>query len=390
MDERLAAHVANGLESRWSPEQQHAVYRLSKVGIGTREAIAQVARALNVPRHALSYAGMKDKHAATAQHISVRALNSDGAKALKPERESKEWRVRLLGWTAEALDSTAILCNEFALVVRGLNASAAAGMDGAAATLTDGARGLMLVNYFGDQRFGSARHGQGFAAQPLIRGDFLSAIRLLVGTPSRKEHGRGREFTNLCDAHWGDWALLARQLPACPERHPLERLATGATPAEAFLALPKFLQGMCIEAFQSLLWNEIARRMVASQGPAAVSAADDFGPMHFPAPAKVPSEWRGLMIPLLSPHSELVSPWGVIAQQVLESFDTQLESLRVPGLDRPFFGEAPRTFLIHAEDFQMGPAQPDELGSRGSLRRSVKFSLPRGAYATVVMRALGE
>jgi tRNA pseudouridine13 synthase len=263
-------------------------------------------------------------------------------------------------------------------------------MEEAAAALAPGPGRLLLANYFGDQRFGSARHGRGFAAEALVAGDFDGALRLLLGTPARKDAGRQRAFTRLCAAHWGAWDVLARDLPRCPERAPFEALARGATYAEAFQAVPRFLQGMCIEALQSLLWNDTLRRMVESIGPPARAAPDAFGALLFPAPGRVPEAWHGLAIPLLSPATVLDGAWAPHARAALEARGLALERLRVPGLARPFFGAAERAALIEARDVELGPAMQDELGGRGALRRMVRFSLPRGGYATVALRALGQ
>jgi tRNA(Glu) U13 pseudouridine synthase TruD len=61
----------------------------------------------------------------------------------------------------------------------------------------------------------------------------------------------------------------------------------------------------------------------------------------------------------------------------------------VPGLRRPDFGEAPRGLFAEAAGFALDPPTADELFA-DRLRRSVRFELPRGAYATVLLRALGQ
>ncbi len=40
---------------------------------------------------------------------------------------------------------------------------------------------LGVVNYFDSQRFGSLKHGQGYIAKDLIRGDFEAALQELPG-----------------------------------------------------------------------------------------------------------------------------------------------------------------------------------------------------------------
>jgi tRNA pseudouridine13 synthase len=273
---------------------------------------------------------------------------------------------------------------------------------------------VLFTNYFGAQRFGSNRHHRGWAALPLVRGQFVEAIRLLVGTPARKDSGKTRDFTRLCAQYWdaaaqsGQWRTLAEALPRCPERRAIEALAEGAVPHEAFAALPAFLQQMCVEAFQSSIWNDTARRLTASlaqsaapasPGPASPSPTslltteDDFGPMHFLPASAVPAAYLDLNLPLLAPGSMLDPQWGACAEAALAAHGVTLRDLRVPTLRRPFFGEAPRPFIARAEDFILSRAQPDpDATPRGPRRylRTATFTLGRGSYATVVMRALGQ
>ena len=79
------------------------------------------------------------------------------------------------------------------------------------------------------------------------------------------------------------------------------------------------------------------------------------------------------------------------AGAALASEGIDLPQLRIPGLRRPFFGETPRPLLVRAERFDLTGATTDELTPSGKrLKRVASFELPRGAYATVVLRALGQ
>ena len=190
-----------------------------------------------------------------------------------------------------------------------------------------------------------------------------------------------------------------------PERWAIEVLSHAAPGAavpgsasdlfrEAFAALPAFLQSFCVEAYQSHLWNAIARGLVEQRaresGLPLISADDDFGAMHF-FPARVlPESWIELTIPMLAPTVVPVAPWGDLAVRLLAAEGLTLAQLRVPGLRRPQFGEASRPLIVSAERFMLAAAEPDDLGRSGRLKRTVQFDLPRSAYATVVLRAIGQ
>jgi tRNA(Glu) U13 pseudouridine synthase TruD len=76
---------------------------------------------------------------------------------------------------------------------------------------------------------------------------------------------------------------------------------------------------------------------------------------------------------------------------VLEVEGLKPSDLKLPGLRRPFFGEAERPLFVRAEGFELSAREPDEMAQgRARIKRTVRFDLPRGAYATVVLRAVGQ
>lgn len=407
VEERPSADFLASLAERGGPRAPHAVYALTKESLTTPDAAGQLARALRVGPGAVSYAGLKDRHARTTQYVSVRATGP-----LPDFAEGVSWQARRCGWASEPLGASNIDGNRFTIVVRDLTEEAAVQMRSRAELLTlpggethDAARGdapgppgaavsLAVVNYFGDQRFGSARHGKGFAARRLIEGDFEGALKLLIGTPARKDSGRTRAFTRVCAGKWGRWAEMLAELPGVPERAAVERLASGGGFREAFEALPAFTRVMCVEAYQSHLWNVTARllaeRVAREGGVDPLRAPDEFGEMVFPPAGALSEPWLALIVPLLGPTTALEEPWGSCARAALEAEGIGTASLRIPGVRRPFFGEAPRPLLGRVDRFSLSTTQPDELGRPGRLRRTAAFDLGRGAYATVVLRALGQ
>jgi tRNA pseudouridine13 synthase len=372
----------------------HALYLLDKQSRTTPDAVAALARALHVPAGQVAYAGLKDKHARTRQHVSVPlAARPPEARhaAPAPALSDLNWSATLLGTLPRAIAASDIDHNAFDLVVRDLTPAALSEMDRRAALLRDGAD-LLIINYFGDQRFGSARHAGGFAGAALVRGDFEHALRLLIGTPARKDSGPRRTLTRALASRWGQWPALAAELPRCPERRAVEALATGATFAQAFAALPNLLQVLSVEAYQSHLWNAAARSLAADAadraGTESLRTDDDFGEMVFP-PAPAARELEHLRMPAPAPGVEPCPPWGEALTAALASEGLTFDDLRIPGLRRPAFGAAERPLVVRAMGIDLSPPARDDLAGKRPMRR-VRFALPRGAYATVVLRALGQ
>ncbi len=409
----------------------HALYHLTKKSLTTPNAISDLTRKLKVRPGDVAFVGLKDKHAVTSQYVTARR-GGDAPTAL----EGGAWQARRLGFLPRPLDADMVAGNRFILVVRGLSREASERMDEHIQLLADplldppgrrqgegacineprtsasglpaaplrsrlvesppAASSLLVVNYFGDQRFGSARHFQGFAAPYLIRGDFAQALKLTIATPSRKDKKDIKVFRQRLAAGWGDFQGVLPQLPRCADRRAIEHLSRRPDDFRgAFVLLPYFTQQMAVYSYQSHLWNAIARRLLLEACPdprRRYEADDPFGPMLFAAAQAVPAAWRDLDLPVPGRNTQPVEPWSRAALAVLREEGLQtFRDLKIPGVHRPFFGEAPRQWFMRAREFTLSQPQRDELEDRPHrLKRTVGFSLPRGGYATVVLRALGQ
>jgi tRNA pseudouridine13 synthase len=385
--ERLTPAFASSIQPARSATSTFAIYRLRKTSLTTPEAIGYMARDLGLKPADIDYAGLKDKHAVTTQVVSILTRKPD----TRPPAQvtGTGWEATFLGWAATHCSAECIDGNDFTLVVSDLTREAAAEMDRRARLLQHEPGTLLLVNYFGDQRFGSARHGQGWAARLLMKGDFEGALKLLIGTPARKEVGKMRTFTRMVASHWGQWSQLVDQLPRVPELRVIQSLATTPDFRKAFAQLPPFLQSMVVEAFQSHLWNQTAVAMMDSLGEPLLRTQGLFGENVFPPCRRIPSDWIDVLMPVLAKSSQLACPWGDAAARVLASEGITLTDLQIPGVKRPFFGEALRPLFCRAGGFAMSAASPDP-ERKGRMMRTVEFQLPRGAYATIVLRALGQ
>lgn len=386
------------LTEAWTPRAErpegdaHAVYVLEKTSLTTLDAAGAFGRSLGVRANKVSYAGLKDKHAVTRQHVSV--AWEKATTTPPPATESKGWKATLVGWLAEPLVAEAIAANSFHLVIRDLSRKDVTEMQKRFARLRDGDprdNSLAFVNYFGEQRFASVRSKSDFAAQHLVRGEFEEALRLLIGVPHRKDSGARRALTRACAGHWGDWGAIVKMLPPGAWRGPLEQLAAGKDFKAAFEALPYVEQQFAVEAFQSQLWNECAAALLGTVPKAdTLVTPTDFGDLIFPAATALSQRWREMELPMLAPTTRPREPWGKAATKVLAARALTFDSLIIPRLRRPAFGEAMRPLVVVASEVSFeGPAQ-DELSRPGRLKVDARFNLPRGAYATVLLRALGQ
>jgi tRNA pseudouridine13 synthase len=394
--EVLTDSVRSMLTTAVGTERAHAWLRVTKTSLTTPDVCSMLARSLGVKAGIIAYAGLKDKHATTTQHVSVPVVKSDVRllAALATSLQDRSWRAEMLGFAPRAIEATDIDRNHFEIIVRGLARRESDTLTRHGHLLTyDGT--MTIVNYFGDQRFSGMR--KEFAAQHLVRGDFEQALKLLIATPHRKDAGKRRDFTRLAATHWGDWKTLEQTLPHVPEKRAIAALASGGAMREAFAALPNLTQQMSVDAFQAFVWNAAARQCVAmlSNGYDMMTAPDPFGVMLFVTSAgwqKLPlREWMQAEVPMPSPSARGPDVWMRAMAHALGECNLKQEQLQIPGLRRPRFGDAPRPFAVQVRDVNISRAESDECDPRRKhLRITLAFSLPRGAYATVVLRALGQ
>ena len=157
---------------------EHVWLWLEKRGCNTDWVATQLAKAARVPKLAVGYAGLKDRHAVTLQWFSV---------TVKPEHEPDWATVMPEGVTlvratrsAKKLKRGALKGNRFHIFVRDL-----ARTELVDARLADIAR-YGVPNYFGEQRFGRdgenvtrflASQAAGLPEDRFTRGILLSAAR---------------------------------------------------------------------------------------------------------------------------------------------------------------------------------------------------------------------
>ncbi|MCC6970698.1 MAG: tRNA pseudouridine(13) synthase TruD [Phycisphaerales bacterium] len=433
VDEIATAAFRESLRPAADARALFAVYRLQKTSLSTPEATARLAKALTIKPGDVSHAGLKDKHAHTTQHVSARARDLAAAARFAPEITAPGVHATLAGWSSAPTDASIIESNHFEIIIRGLSRETSDRMARHARALTlipDSARhrkdstehvirrkdsaspasassplpiahsplplatpSLLFTNYFGEQRFGSARHGQGFAAAHLIRGDFDTALNLLIATPARKDTGARRAFTRAAATHWGQWNDLLAAAPPSPHRRAIEVLASGGSFADAFASLPMIDQRLCVDAYQSWLWNhaaaELLRESLAATPDAMLDLSTDHGPLVFARADAVPPSLGQLIAPLPRKAASLDGDWARAVARVLSRESLNLDQLEIPTLRRPRFDPGDRPLFAPASNFSLSKSSPDEF-AKGRLARTARFDLPSGSYATIVLRALGQ
>jgi tRNA pseudouridine13 synthase len=363
------------------PRGAHFVYLMDKQKLSTFEAVDRICARFKVPRAAVSFCGLKDKQGRTTQLIALRGRQL--------ELQDPDLRLKPLGRTGAPLSAANTTSNRFAVTVRDLGEDDVARLPASIAEV----RRLGVVNYFDSQRFGSLKHGQGFIVKDLMRGDFEAALRNVLARPSELDRSDDARVKGFWKEHWGEWdqrnpfpgaeryQAVVRWLKSHPTDH-----------RGAILRTEPRWRALQVFAYQSWLWNEAVkgylREVVGIQR--LVSLKYQAGTLLFPR--ELDSDLARLLdaksFPLLAPATRFDDPAVErAALSVLGREDMGLADLAVPGTPEIHFEPEDRPLVVHPGRLAVGEARPDEL-NRGRLRVNVAFTLPPGAYATLVVKRL--
>jgi len=365
--------VATGERGRFT------FYRLSKRGLGTLEALDAIAQRWNLARSQISYGGLKDRHAQTVQYLTI--VNG-------PMRTLRETSLTLepLGKLPHAYGPKHFQGNRFAVVIRNLARDAVKDAATALAELPrDG-----LPNYFDDQRFGSVGFSGSFVAQAWLGGNHERALWLAIAEPNPHDRPGIKAEKAIVRDCWTNWPEAKARLGRSHARSIVTYLVDHPTDFRgAFARLRRDLRSLYFSAFQSHMWNLLLGRLIERTTRPDQRIPIDFKvatlPMHHgldPSQAEELSSWH---IPL--PSSRNLLPEGPIrdlALGVMSEIGMAWEDLRVKHLKDVFFSKGDRSALFFPVNLTHS-LDPDDLYP-GRQKLSLAFELPKGAYATLVVK----
>ncbi|MFO0841312.1 MAG: tRNA pseudouridine(13) synthase TruD [Gemmataceae bacterium] len=361
-----------------------AFYRMEKAGWSTPDALAAVRRRWKVEPRRLSYGGLKDRHARTTQYLSIYH---------GPRRGLEHHQVRLtyLGQIGSPYSSSHIRANRFVVTLRDLAPSVAPAYE----RRVEAVARCGVPNYFDDQRFGSfAGPGGEWIARLLVKGQFEGALKLALAAPYDHDRAPEKAEKRTLLRHWGDWGRLKADLPRGHARSLVDYLRVHPTDFKGAVArLRPELRGLYLSAYQSYLWNCcLARWLLSAEGASLSMVTLRTGPMPFPTdlPPQALAELVALSLPLPSSRwkPDPSDPRLKFVEAVLAGEGLTLRDLQVRGVREMFFSKGERAAWCRPANFSHNWAD-DELHA-SQRRLTLAFDLPRGSYATIVVKAVTD
>ncbi len=289
-------------------EGEYTYFLLKKKNHTTLTAMAKVGIMLRTPPKWFGCAGNKDKVAITEQVCSVAAISPDSLRSL----DIPGIELVPLGKGNKPVSLGDLKGNQFEIVVRDVEKLPMPK--------------TKFINYFGEQRFSTNNSEIGKA---IIKKDFEQAVALLLSTKS----------------------LASLQVNKVLTSQPKNYLG-------ALKTLPLKLLKLYVHAYQSLLWNEMAKEYASKNEQNKKIQIIGFG---------------------THPDKEIEEVLKREGINVRDFVIKEFPELSSEGTERDVF--------VEAKDFKMGELEDDEL-NQGRKKVRLEFILPPGSYATEFVNQL--
>jgi tRNA pseudouridine13 synthase len=380
-------HVEEQIEPPLDPDGPYTLYRVEKRSLTTPQVEQLMARALHRRPSTIHFPGLKDKRAVAVQYVTVRGK---GPQQLK----GPGFRAQRVGRTAAPLRPSHLVGNRFTIVVRDLAREQAEGLRVGLESLTSQG----LPNYFDRQRFGSQIRASGeLPGRRIFLRDAEGALHAHLAEPMVGDPRQVRAFKRAAAAQWEAWDAVFDAAPRPSNfRSVLTYLRDHPTAGSPHrertfrralnLVTPRILR-IYIDAYQSFLWNRIVAHYLTrqlGQPRATIRIARQPLPL-FPDLANrlaLPA------IPLPYHRASYRRPeLAQVVDAVLEEEGLALGDLKPRILQRAYLPRGSRPILLCPQAISVShPVADDRFPDRYQV--TLAFTLPPGAYATLVLRAL--
>ena len=366
-------YVEEVLNVKPKAQGKYALYVLTKSGWNTVDALRLIARTCQVPFKLFQYAGRKDRHALTKQFITFEGSNLLHFK-------HADIYIEPVGFLDVPLSADLIAANRFMIKVRGIKKE----------LHDDVIRQFKIVervgfiNYFDDQRFGGWDPIGGFLGEKIIKQHYNSAVKILLTAihPEDKKHTKERKQFFI--KHWRNWQICLTKAQTPTEIKMLELLINETKPYIKILQdVPREEVSMAFSAYQSYLWNEHVRRLLKMKCPESLKAVNGVvGEYLFfeQLPQLTYDYLRHLRIPTLGARVQFSDRINeIIYEKIIKEQEIVPHMIKEIPLKQAFLKSVTRELMVKPRDI-VTEKFPDFL--------KVAFTLPRGSYATMLIKRI--
>ncbi len=397
MDDFYVEEISSRTEGK---EGQYLIVELNKWDWDMHHVIRDLSRSLGISQKRFSWAGTKDKRAITKQKISIWDISEEELRNVNLPRVE----LHAIGRSNKKVELGDLLGNSFRITIRNVDLPPDEAEKRIQSISEEIAQLGGLPNFFGVQRFGTLRSITHLVGDAIIKGDFERAALIYMAKPfpSEPEETRSaREHVWRTHDFKGGLKLFPRHLRY--ERAMMNHLASNPSDyIGAFRTLSPGLKKLFVHAYQSYIFNKILSRRLQKGLPFSIAMDGDI--VCFVNKSGLPDVSRiqfvnednvdginnlirrkraFLTAPIVGYESKLAKGEpGEIEKSVIDEMLIDLNDFTIPKMPELASSGLRREILLSVQ-----PTHEIDTDLNSSCTKVVlRFSLPKGCYATVVLR----
>jgi len=316
--------------------RNYTYFILKKKNYTTERAVSTIAHYLKTDRKNIGYAGSKDKNALTEQ------LNTIKGQIKKQDIKLKDIELIYKGKGDERISLGDLKGNEFIITVRNLNKKEIK------------LSSIQIPNYFDEQRFSKNNY---IIGKSILKKDFKKAVNLILEDYSENNVG----FERYVKEH-------------------ISRLPNDFV--GAIKKVPKKIRMMYVHAFQSLIFNKTIAELIISETEDYKKVNYSQGIFVFPN-----KDLNNIKIPIIGFGTEFKDKKiKEISSALLKKEGITLREFIVRGMPELASEGDERNMFVKAEKLNI-KTEDDEL-NKDKKKCIISFTLPKGSYATIVIKKI--
>lgn len=345
------------------------LFSLQKAGLDSNHALIEIKKILGINLRCL---GIKDSKAistqfcTTDQNLKIKASNTPHTK------------LRLIGFTKDRLRKSHLVGNQFQIIIRNMENF----------NQQDFSKETSFIpNFYGLQRFGSARLVTHLVGRQILKKDFKNAVHILLCHTSSFDTKFSTEIRKKCE----DPANYNSVLKTLPPGMDIERgimisLLNGKDSISSLRTVPINIRRLFIHAYQSFLFNECISSLIM-EGEEVTKCVDKdlcFELENAQILGKLRKFSTGMDAEENVPAMQLAG-YGLRNKEGRFE-NTMLKKLSEEELTtKDFFVKEMQELSVQG-GFRQLPLMVSNFGYEN--KNLIKFRLPVGAYATTLLREL--
>lgn len=365
------------LSTNSDSEHLYPLYLLKKDGIDSSHAVKEVEIGTRLK---LKIIGLKDAKAVTTQYASASAKQRNA----KNKFVTEHCTLDLVGYTSKPIAKRRLVANRFTIGINDFHGN----VEQSIAELQECINKNVIANFYGYQRFGSARPVTHLVGREILKRNFGEAVNLFLCYSNEHESQHNKEIREMCK----DDSNFEHVLKVIPNKMDLERilveeLVKSNDPIKAIRRLPITIRRLLVQAYQSYIFNRTLSVAIKEEYEIALPKQNDVcfsfmdNSINMACMNRFDVDTKNLQLPAIPLAGYAFrddNRFSAIVKKVMEEESVSMKDFYIKDLQEVSADGGFRQASMLCREFSY------------SLNDSLetKFVLNKGSYATILLREL--